>query len=63
MEQLNLTLLRKIEFVLSWAIELFEQFRIERNRSWAGVSTKKFSARLRMVILGELNSISDNEMS
>ena len=61
--RLYLTLLRNIEFVLRCSIELFEQFRIERKRSLAGVSTKKFSARFKIVILGEPNSISEIEIS
>ena len=61
--RLYLTLLRNIEFVLSCSIELFEQFRSERKRSLAGVSTKKFSARFKIVILGEPNSISEIEIS
>ena len=61
--RLFLTLLRNIEVVLRCSIELFEQFRIERKRSLAGVSTKKFSARFKIVILGEPNSISEIEIS
>ena len=48
---------------MRFSIELFEQFRIERKRSRAGVSTKKFSAKFKIVILGDPNSISEIEIS